>query len=139
MILGGGGGKGGGGPPRARRIAPGLPSAAPGRYGRHPFTKVALLRAACADVAVRPQPPPHPDAESSWIARKVPIGVIPAPGRLSPLIAARRARAPPRMRSTVMTAKALARGAAHAGTAPQRCAVSRPHLYEVPVSVASDS
>ena len=70
-------------------------------------------------------------ADLSWIARKVPIGVIRREVDLSPLIAARRASAPPRMPFTVMTAKALALVAReHAELRRSYALFPRPHLYE---------
>ncbi|HMB09768.1 hypothetical protein [Saliniramus sp.] len=77
-------------------------------------------------------------ADLSWIARKVPIGVIRREVDLSPLIAARRASAPPRIPFTVMTAKALALVARDRPELRRSYALfPRPHLFEVPVSVAS--
>ncbi len=77
-------------------------------------------------------------ADLSWIARKVPIGVIRRSVDLAPVITARRDGAAPRVPFTAMTAKALAIVARDMPELRRSYALfPRPHLYEVPVSVAS--
>ncbi|MCC5977656.1 MAG: hypothetical protein JJU21_06325 [Salinarimonas sp.] len=77
-------------------------------------------------------------ADLSWMARRVPIGVIRRRIDLSTVIAARRAMPAPRVPFTAMTAKAFALVARDIPELRRSYApFPRAHLYEVGVSVAS--
>ncbi len=77
-------------------------------------------------------------ADLSWMARRVPIGVIKCRVDLAAVIAARRAMPAPRIPFTAMTAKAFAIVARDIPELRRTYApFPRAHLYEVGVSVAS--